>query len=274
MDLIIPCREFYGCSKWNPSGAGNCKFFKWVEGTTVAGSPHFAVPSGAITTPTPNARRAPATNAPGSYAYTNQGGGRSALPQHYHQPGNQGVPASPHLAPRALRFEDEPRPSPPLAVTLNLIDEATFGAKFHYNEELKDFIKQLPPPMRSRWDPTRKMWTFSLSVYHLVVQALEEEAPVPIKLQGIPIETLVTVLGGGHHSTDNTQSTQGTQGDDAGPSQPSNRAPPLEVESRIRRLGSGVWGRLYGFQRDGVRFGLERNGRCLLADDVSSDKQN
>jgi hypothetical protein len=41
-----------------------------------------------------------------------------------------------------------------------------------------------------------------------------------------------------------------------------------EVERRLATLPPRLAGGIFSFQRDGVRFALERNGRCLIADEV------
>lgn len=41
-----------------------------------------------------------------------------------------------------------------------------------------------------------------------------------------------------------------------------------EVQRRLATLPPRLAASLFSFQRDGVRFALERNGRCLIADEV------
>lgn len=51
-------------------------------------------------------------------------------------------------------------------------------------------------------------------------------------------------------------------------SQPPSRVPPHEIEERLDRLPRVLCDALYPFQLEGVRFGLARNGRCLIADQM------
>jgi SNF2 family DNA or RNA helicase len=47
---------------------------------------------------------------------------------------------------------------------------------------------------------------------------------------------------------------------------------PKEVDQRYSRLPSGLAHALLPFQREGVRFGLARAGRCLIADEMGVGK--
>lgn len=159
------------------------------------------------------------------------------------------------LNPRTLNFDGN-NDTAPMAVKLELIDNLTFAAKFQYNEALKDFIRHLEPPMTSRWDPQRRAWTMPLSSYNEVVTALRTQAPVPVNISPIPRSLLEQTLRGGAVG---------------GSSSEPMRAPSSEVANRLHRI-TPLWDRLYDFQRESVRFGLERCGRVLLGDDMGLGK--
>jgi hypothetical protein len=50
------------------------------------------------------------------------------------------------------------------------------------------------------------------------------------------------------------------------------RAPPAEVAARLAAMPASLAAVLLPFQREGVRFGLERGGRCLIADEMGVGK--
>lgn len=45
-----------------------------------------------------------------------------------------------------------------------------------------------------------------------------------------------------------------------------------EVQHRIGSIPADIWQRLFPFQRDGVRRGVQHGGRCLLGDDMGLGK--
>jgi SNF2 family DNA or RNA helicase len=47
---------------------------------------------------------------------------------------------------------------------------------------------------------------------------------------------------------------------------------PAEVEQRYRALPGFLEAALMPFQREGVRFGLQRSGKCMLADEMGVGK--
>jgi hypothetical protein len=55
-------------------------------------------------------------------------------------------------------------------------------------------------------------------------------------------------------------------------SRPASRVPAHEVDERLDRLPRVLRAALYPFQLDGVRFGLARGGRCLIADQMGVGK--
>ena len=158
-----------------------------------------------------------------------------------------GAGARAGLHPRVLDF-GLPGSSQPLAVNLVYVDNATFGITFHYHEDLKDYIKAWEQPKKARWDSVRKAWIAHISAYDDVVYALETQNIVPVTISHIPDSVRDNALAGG-----------------------ATRARSSEVTRRVESIGP-LMDRLYGFQRDSVRFGVERGGRVLLGDDMGLGK--
>lgn len=50
------------------------------------------------------------------------------------------------------------------------------------------------------------------------------------------------------------------------------RSPPEEVSSRLARMPASLAAVLLPFQLEGVRFGLQHGGRCLVADEMGVGK--
>ena len=76
--------------------------------------------------------------------------------------------------------------SNPIYITMQLVDgESDIAAKFRYDEEVKDFLKQLPYPMKPRWNPDVKAWMFSPNQYRKAVREIKENAPKPVVVQEI-----------------------------------------------------------------------------------------
>jgi len=157
---ISSCRNFYGCSKWRPSGAGaQCKFFQWADVAT----PNHASPRrvgsgngnhGATPSPQNQNRRAPTTaDRP-----------RTAAEQAFYRPLK-----TPHA-----RFECA---DGPVYITLKRMDDGSVGFIFRYHELLKEFIKGLRYPMNTRWEPSKKAWTFSFQYYKHALRKIQNEYP-------------------------------------------------------------------------------------------------
>lgn len=55
----------------------------------------------------------------------------------------------------------------------------------------------------------------------------------------------------------------------SGRHQLTQQVPQQAVEALVHRhLPAGLWNQLYPYQKDGVKFGLSRRGRYLLADEM------
>ncbi|KAJ9577836.1 hypothetical protein L9F63_025302 [Diploptera punctata] len=124
-----------------------------------------------------------------------------------------------------------------------LISKERFSVNVSYHAQLIDVFKSIPS---RAYDPNEKTWNFSLSDYSTVmkkIRDLREE----VSISELP--TLLLRLF--------SQKSQTPQSPEA-----------IDLSSIDQILLDA----LMPFQRDGICFGISKNGRCLLADDMGLGK--
>lgn len=131
-------------------------------------------------------------------------------------------------------------------IEFKLISNREFYLDFKYSSKLIDAVKKFPS---ARYDAKNKRWVFKLENYKDICSELKKLKIDRLNLKiksGIP-ENVLTIL----------QSTL--------------ELDEIKVEL-TSRIPSDVLEKLFPYQREGIKFGVRREGRLLLADDCGLGK--
>ncbi|CAO4369008.1 unnamed protein product [Caenorhabditis nigoni] len=132
---------------------------------------------------------------------------------------------------------------PTIVVKLKLDVEDRVKIEFYpFHSAIVDLIKQVPS--RS-YDPNKKLWTVSLSEHSTMSNLLKNAQSVKVEIEPIPMNILGMMTSFKPKPT------------------PSDLTKIMDPEL-IKRL--------FPYQKEGVTFALERNGRILLADEMGLGK--
>ncbi|ELR17128.1 helicase, putative [Acanthamoeba castellanii str. Neff] len=151
--------------------------------------------------------------------------------------------------PPAVAFP-QPRPptfygnAPPVPIDVQLVDRERFGAAEPNKRDkwLSDFYASVPG---STFDACTKMWTFPLSCYTSFTKAIEDSRGVTLNGPLPPWIMRLFVY---------------------------KEKKPLNMSVQLDKIPVGLLNALYPFQREGVMFALQRNGRALIADEMGLGK--
>uniref|UniRef100_A0A8R1DIZ3 SWI/SNF-related matrix-associated actin-dependent regulator of chromatin subfamily A-like protein 1 n=1 Tax=Caenorhabditis japonica TaxID=281687 RepID=A0A8R1DIZ3_CAEJA len=112
---------------------------------------------------------------------------------------------------------------------------------YPYHSAVVDLIKQVPS---RNYDPAKRSWTVSINEQATVCNLLENATTVNVQLEGLPAN--VTGL--------------------------MNFKPKPAPQDLSAVMDPELIARLFPYQKEGVRFALERDGRVLLADEMGLGK--
>ncbi|XP_057660326.1 SWI/SNF-related matrix-associated actin-dependent regulator of chromatin subfamily A-like protein 1 [Diorhabda carinulata] len=127
-----------------------------------------------------------------------------------------------------------------LTATLSLISKDRFKVDVSgFDQEIIDIFKTIPSKF---YEPKTRLWNFLISDYDLLLFKLQNLKDKLI-VEGIPKFALNCVKMKEH-----------------------------EVEIDFKRLDPTLNATLMPFQIEGLRFGIDKNGRCLIADDMGLGK--
>ncbi|KAJ9592250.1 hypothetical protein L9F63_001251 [Diploptera punctata] len=124
-----------------------------------------------------------------------------------------------------------------------LISKERFSVNVSYHAQLIDVFKSIPS---RAYDPNEKTWNFSLSDYSTVMKKIRDLR------EEVSISELPTLLL--RLFSQKSQTPQNPEAID------------------LSRIDQILLDALMPFQRDGICFGISKNGRCLLADDMGLGK--
>ncbi|ULT99423.1 hypothetical protein L3Y34_000624 [Caenorhabditis briggsae] len=132
---------------------------------------------------------------------------------------------------------------PTIVVKLKLDVEDRVKIEFYpFHSAIVDLIKQVPS---RNYDPNKKLWTVSLSEHSTMSNLLKNAQSVKVEIEPIPMNILGMMTSFKPKPT------------------PSDLTKIMDPEL-IKRL--------FPYQKEGVTFALERNGRILLADEMGLGK--
>ncbi|CAG2112372.1 unnamed protein product, partial [Medioppia subpectinata] len=128
--------------------------------------------------------------------------------------------------------------------TIRLMSSKRFELNIGYNADVINVLRGIP----SRdWNPSSKMWRFDMKDYKRILTDLQTISSVDIKfVDSVPdrvINALIEAI---------------------------NR--PKEDIDLKERLSPQLISELFGFQVEGIVFGIRTGGRCLIADDMGLGK--
>ena len=113
-----------------------------------------------------------------------------------------------------------------------------------------DIIKIFREVESKRWDPISKNWFFSLSDFYQIFLKIKQLKHLNISFSDSIPETVINAL-----IEQNNRNTK------------NERSPDL-----FERLDKKFIEELYDFQKEGIIFGIQHEGRCLIADDMGLGK--
>lgn len=127
-----------------------------------------------------------------------------------------------------------------LTATLSLISKERFKVDISgYDQEIIDIFKTIPSKF---YEPKSRLWNFLISDYDLLLFKLQN-LKNKLLVEGIPKFALNCVKMKEHY-----------------------------VEIDFNRLDPTLSATLMPFQIEGLRFGIDKNGRCLIGDDMGLGK--
>lgn len=131
-----------------------------------------------------------------------------------------------------------------VAVQTTLITKDRFVVEMPYNQKAIEVFKTING---KRYDPKTRLWNFPVKEYKTFMEAMKQLHPHVVvgSLPKIILDTFVPKNGSLYPDPDTIDISR--------------------VESTLRR-------NLYPFQEDGIKFGISRGGRCLIADDMGLGK--
>lgn len=122
------------------------------------------------------------------------------------------------------------------------IEIATFQIEFYpFHSAVIDLIKQIPS---RNYDPNKRIWTCSVNDLNTVSNIMKNATAINVQLETLP-QNVIGML---------------------------NYKPKAAPEDLSKVMDPTLIDRLFPYQKDGVRFALERDGRVLLADEMGLGK--
>ncbi|RWS25243.1 SWI/SNF subfamily A-like protein [Leptotrombidium deliense] len=131
-------------------------------------------------------------------------------------------------------------------VKLLLQSKNRVSLHFPFDRDILNAVKQIPT---SIYIPETKIWTFDISVYREIIETLSGLKKLNIKIEfsdRVPSSVIVALK---------QQRTQSEMNIDLS-----------------QKLNAKFISDMYDFQKEGVQFGISRNGRVLIADDMGLGK--
>lgn len=126
----------------------------------------------------------------------------------------------------------------------SLISKDRFIVEMPYNQKAIEVFKTIDG---KRYDPKTRLWNFPIKEYKKFMEAMKALQP-PVVIGPLPkviLDTFVPKNGSLYPDLDTIDISR--------------------IESTLRR-------NLYCFQEEGIKFGISRGGRCLIADDMGLGK--
>ncbi|XP_065215119.1 SWI/SNF-related matrix-associated actin-dependent regulator of chromatin subfamily A-like protein 1 [Planococcus citri] len=149
-------------------------------------------------------------------------------------------------APKAIslnNFYGSPT-SRPVTVNCVLISRDRFAADFIFNKVVVDALKTIP---NRQYDPKTARWSFPLTEYNKVkttLQSIKEILVIVIPLPNLVLKTFATAS--------------------------KQKADYKSID--LSNIDKALLDNLFPFQKEGVQFGVSKNGRCIIADDMGLGK--
>ncbi|OTF71458.1 SWI/SNF subfamily A-like protein [Euroglyphus maynei] len=131
-------------------------------------------------------------------------------------------------------------------ISVKLLDKSRFLVELAYEEEI---IKKFKRYETRQYDPVKKTWSFSLKEFSQFMTDMKElnRKNLTIVFEKSLSEALIKTLIENQNM----------------------RKIPIEL---TERLESDFYDKLYPYQREGIKFGIQRDGKCLIADDMGLGK--
>ena len=146
----------------------------------------------------------------------------------------------------------------PVRVALAVCGANEIGARFALHGGASEACRRVG----GRWERDEHMWVVPLDKHDALVQALAALPGATVDVDPVPQGTLrameAAMERGGIGRASGTGSSAGTGADAAREGERAYRIP--------------RWQELYPFQQEGVRFGVSREGRCMIADEMGLGK--
>lgn len=133
--------------------------------------------------------------------------------------------------------------SPPTRVKISLFKPSRLLINFPFKENIIHEIKNLKT---AKYDPKERKWTIDVSDYAKLIEALNKLGGVEIDSDSVPPRVVSLI-------------------------QSHSEIRDVQVDLKDK-FDDSFLDKLYPFQREGIKFGIQRNGRCLIADDMGLGK--
>lgn len=130
-----------------------------------------------------------------------------------------------------------------IKVSFNLESSNRFGIIVEYNSDIVKIFRNIDS---KKWDPITKNWSFAIKDYKTILSELKSIKHLDLKYVDTIPQNVLEAL-----SDINTQK--------------------VEIDLS-ERLNSDFVESLFNYQREGIIFGIQHQGRCLIADDMGLGK--
>ncbi|XKL60873.1 hypothetical protein PGB90_007930 [Kerria lacca] len=131
-----------------------------------------------------------------------------------------------------------------ITVNFSLISKNRFTVDFLFNKDIVELLKTVPGKL---YDPRLVRWDFPLSSYQFCKNLLQNNKEYNITIIPLPNFIIKVFI----------------------------QQPKANVDFRtidLSRIDNNLLSNLYPFQKEGVQFGVSKNGRCIIADDMGLGK--
>ncbi|KAJ8434667.1 hypothetical protein Cgig2_030053 [Carnegiea gigantea] len=153
---------------------------------------------------------------------------------------------------------DDSSEGPKHRVKFFLHANGNIAARFPYDQVLVNAIKKIP---KATWNAKERLWMFPLSSLSSAEEILRKTPGLKIEVENL--DPLV------RRAIDAATALADLQGESRSVMYHTDSS---ALQDRYDRIPNSIESRLLPFQREGVRFVLERGGRALVADEMGLGK--
>lgn len=171
--------------------------------------------------------------------------GQSSSNANYRKPySSQYLSKSPYTRPNAPNVSEQKGAKEQLTATISLVSNKRFKLMVNFNADVVPILRKIES---KEFDIKTKFWSFDIKDYKKLMNELLDIPSVNIRITDSVPDSVLVILTKMRNTNNIT----------------------IDLKER---LSSELVDELFPFQKEGVLFGIRREGRCLIADDMGLGK--